>query len=608
MTLKLTTFSDFFKRNLFSSIIIGIFIIFLCAITVFPLLSEKKENSFENNTQQNFNIYADKLLTDQLSSDTLSLHFYLSDTSKYGLDNITPTLGNYTYESMTSSQNHFINEINLLKNFNYKDLSTEQQITYDVLMEYFKDQLDFSDLCLCSQVLSPTTGLQAQLPVLLCEYTFSSQKDIENYLSILSLIKNYYGQICEFQKLKAENNSFISKFACDKIIAQCKEFIGDKNACENLLHTSFLNRLSGVTFLTDQEKNNYITRDINVIEESIYPAYENIANTLWSLQKKGACKNKNGLFYLKNGRDYYEYLVKNYTGSSKSVSDLKAEIQLNLTGYVQAIYSILTKNPELEKKFYGKTESDLKPNDIISSLSKKISNNFPTTVGDNRLSEILYTLKYVDKSLEDFLSPAFYLTPPIDNPQHNIIYINGSESMKNQDFYATIAHEGIPGHMYQSWFFSSTNPHPVRHIINYGGYTEGWATYVEFMSYQYRYKDQNLAKAFACSSAYSLALYSICDIGINYDGWTFKDTTKYLADYNITDKKVCESIFQSVIEEPANYLQYYVGFMEITRLKDSLKKKLGDSFNLKDFHKAFLAVGPAPFDVVNKWIMYEYAK
>lgn len=48
--------------------------------------------------------------------------------------------------------------------------------------------------------------------------------------------------------------------------------------------------------------------------------------------------------------------------------------------------------------------------------------------------------------------------------------------------------------------------------------------------------------------------------------------------------------------------------MEITRLKDSLKKKLGDSFNLKDFHKAFLAVGPAPFDVVNKWIMYEYAK
>ena len=273
MTLKLTTFSDFFKRNLFSSIIIGIFIIFLCAITVFPLLSEKKENSFENSTQQNFNIYADKLLTDQLSSDTLSLHFYLSDTSKYGLDNITPTLGNYTYESMTSSQNHFINEINLLKNFNYKDLSTEQQITYDVLMEYFKDQLDFSDLCLCSQVLSPTTGLQAQLPVLLCEYSFSSQKDIENYLSILSLIKDYYGQICEFQKLKAENNSFISKFACDKIIAQCKEFIGNKNTCENLLHTSFLNRLSGVTFLTDQEKNNYITRDINVIEESIYRAY-----------------------------------------------------------------------------------------------------------------------------------------------------------------------------------------------------------------------------------------------------------------------------------------------------------------------------------------------
>lgn len=584
-------------------------VILLLIVLFFSLMfSHKSEDKFANDDQYQFNQYADQLFIDQISADTLSMHFYLSDPKTFGLENTAQTLGDYAYDSMTSSQQYYIDEINKLDTFDYNQLQTEQQITYDILMEYFRDQLDFADLCLCSQVLSPTTGLQAQLPILFAEYTFTTKSDIDNYLTLLWQLKDYYTKICDFQQIKAEHDCFISDFNCENIIAQCKDFIGEKNAQENFLHTSFSKKISALSFLDDTEKNTYINENLKIIEESVFPAYEEIIHTLSTLKAGGYCKNNNGLYYLENGKEYYEYLVKNYTGSSKTVEELKSHIQADLAGDLQTIYSLLTVNPELEEKFYSDTVNSMEPSSILSDLLTKIGNDFPVEYHEHKLADISYDLKYVDKSLEDFLSPAFYLSPPIDKPSQNTIYINGGEKSQKQDLYSTLAHEGFPGHMYQSWFFSSTDPHPVRQIINYGGYTEGWATYVEFLSYYYQYSDQNLAKAFSCSASYSLALYSLCDIGINYEGWTLKDTIKYLSTYNVSDEKVCESIFQSVIEEPANYLQYYVGYMEISDLKDKIEQKLGDKFDLKRFHKAFLSIGPSSFDVVNKWIMYEYAK
>ena len=610
MNSKLQNLKNFLRICFSTKLFIIIFsaVLLLSGLAYFLLPESKTNEQFDNNTQYLFNKYINQLFSDQLHSDSLSMHFYLSDPNKFGIKNEVQTLGDFSYEAMVSSQQHYINEINMLKKFEYDKLHTEQQITYDVIMENFKDQLDFADLCLCSQVLSPTTGLQAQLPVLFAEYSFYSKSDIDNYLTLLWQIKDYYARICEFQKIKAERDSFISDFNCEKIIAQCKNFIGDKSPKKNFLHTSFVKKVKNLSFLNSAEKQTYISENIKILQESVFPAYDNLISTLSDLKAKGFCKNNNGLYYLKNGKEYYEYLTKNYTGSSKSVSELKSDIQTDLTNDMRTIYSLLSVNPELEEKFYSDMSHSQNAENIISDLLTKACHDFPVECGGNNLSDISYKLKYVDKSLEDFLSPAFYFSPPIDTPSQNIIYINNSERLQNQNIYSTLAHEGIPGHMYQSWFFSSTNPHPVRHLISSGGYTEGWATYVEFMSYYYQYSDEKLANAFSCSASYSLALYSLCDIGVNYEGWTLKDTKKFLSNYNIDSEKVCESIFQSVIEEPANYLKYYVGYMEIRTLKENLENKLGSSFDLKRFHKAFLSIGPAPFNVVEKWIMYEYAK
>lgn len=584
---------DFAKRKSYAYLFIVLIILSLllsCLLVKHQNNTHKKESS-----NSPFQEYTNKLFYEQLSTDSLSLHFYLKHPSEE-LKNTPATLGDFSYKAIQDSQKYYIENINILKTFDYNNLNLKEKITYDVLLNYFKNQLDYSDLCLCDPILSIPTGIQAQLPILFAEYKFYSQKDIEDYLSLVKQINNYFNQICEFQTLKAKNSSFLSEASCNEIIKQCTSFINEENLTDNIFYTSFYNKIINCNFLSDKEKSDYISLNSKLITSSIFPGYKKIISTLTKLKKSGNCKNNQGICHLKNGVDYYEFLVKSYTGSNKSILELKSEIQTKMLKDVKTMYSILTVSPELENQFYKGAKNNAKPKDLLQDISSKYNKDFPAV--DN----LSYEIKYVDKNLENYLSPAFYLSPPIDALCENIIYINQSDSYDNQDIYTTLAHEGIPGHMYQEVFFSNTNPLPIRHIMNFGGYTEGWATYVEFLSYSYEYKDSRLAKAMSCNASYSLALYSLCDIGVNYEGWNLKDTKEFLANNNITDNDICKSIYQAVINEPANYLQYYVGFLEICNLKNKVQEKLGANFNLKDFHKAFLSVGPGDFETVEKWI------
>ena len=239
----------------------------------------------------------------------------------------------------------------------------------------------------------------------------------------------------------------------------------------------------------------------------------------------------------------------------------------------------------------------------FKDLKDKINNPDSSFYEICKLDSIKYDLKYVEPSLQDYLSPAFYLSPPIDMPDKNTIYVNKSDKFKNQDLYTTLAHEGFPGHLYQNHVFSTTNPSAIRSLLSFGGYTEGWATYAEFLSYSYEVADPSLAKALNCSASFSLGLYSLVDIGVNYEGWTPEDTGAFLKHYGFSQPDIQTEIYNSVTESPANYLQYYVGYLEINELKNLYMEKHSEKNALRNFHEFILKFGPAPFDVIKKWML-----
>lgn len=565
----------------------------------FESIEYSQEISEENpQTVEAFDQFINDIFETEVTENTINLHFTISDPEKYGITDYPVTLGDLSIDAMADSNARLENYLSGLNSFSYTELTLNQQLTYDILENYFKLQLDMADMYLYDELLRPSTGVQAQLPILYEEYSFNSKKDVEDYLKLLALTDEYFDQIISFEKEKADAGLFMSDFACQNIIDQCNAFIADSD--NHYLIETFNTRIDKLTGLTQSEKDHYRLQNEKILHEHIFPAYENLAAALTDLLGSGT--NENGLCYFPEGKQYYEYLLAYNTGASESVKTLENMISNERVKVLQESSDLTTENPELWELA---SEATLTPTDsatTLNHLKEVMLDDFPAP------PETSYTVSYIDDCVADYLAPAFYVIAPIDDYSHNSIYINETTDTTNISYFTTLAHEGFPGHLYQTVMTYESGIEPVRSILNYSGFVEGWATYVEFQSYHYAGLDDDVATILELNQDATLSLYASTDIGIHYEGWTLEDTKKFWNNYGITNDDAIESIFELIVEEPTHYLKYYIGFLKFEELKKETSLKNIKDYNDKSFHQAVLSIGPAPFDIVDKYlpVYYEY--
>ncbi|WP_277405442.1 DUF885 domain-containing protein [Hungatella xylanolytica] len=478
-----------------------------------------------------------------------------------------------------------------LESFNPRKLTADQRLTYQILYSYVNTELSSDGMELYAQPLTTTIGIQAQLPVLFAEYTFNNKADVDHYLSLLSSIDEYYGQVMEFEKKKSEAGLFMSDAAADHVLKSCEAYLIQPD--HSFLAETFNTRIDSLTDLTEEEKAEYKKQNIKVLEEHFVPAYKNLISGITALMGTGT--NDKGLSWYPDGKKYFEYLVNSNTGTSyDSVKSLKKAIEKQMNSDIRALGQITKDHPEVIDSLDNYSFKYTKPEEILESLKSQITKDFP------ELPPCNYTVKYVPSALESSLSPAFYLVPPLDQYQNNVIYINNNPRFQNDDLYTTLAHEGYPGHLYQNVYFLSKKPNDLRSILSFSSYSEGWATYVEYYSYTLdNGLDPELGKLLAHNTAITLGIYAYLDICINYEGWDKEATAKYLGTfYNVENTDIADTIYNSLVENPTNYMEYYVGYLEIMEMRNTAERVLKDNFNLKDFHTFLLDVGPAPFSVI----------
>lgn len=541
---------------------------------------------------EDFDSFLEAFFRSEVQSNTINLHFTLSNPENYGITETPITLGVISDEAVQKSHASLENTISALESYSYDSLSPKQQLTYDILCDYLQTELSASDLTLYDEILRPSTGIQAQLPVLYEEYRFYDKQDIEDYLALIALTDDYFSQIIDFEKEKAHAGLFMSDFACDTIISQCETFAANPDS--HYLILTFNHKVDAMTELTDSEREQYKEKNAALVKEHILPAYENLASALTELLGSG--KNDQGLCYFPDGKEFYEYLVYHNTGSSSDAKELETRISETRTADLTEAALLLAEHPELKSAGNDATLSGMDCIATLNVLQDAMLEDFPAA------PDTEFTVSYIDECMEDYMAPAFYITAPIDNYEKNSIFINASTDSTSMRYFTTLAHEGFPGHLYQTVMSYEAGLPPVRSILNFPGYVEGWATYVEMISYEYAGLDENLAKLLSLNQSALLSLYASTDLGIHYDGWSFSDTVAFWKDYGITDQEALCEIYELIVEEPAHYLKYYVGYMEFRDLKEKAQETYGSAYSDIAFHKAVLEIGPAPFAIVEKYL------
>lgn len=584
-----------------------------------------------------FESFTENLFRAEVSANTLTLHYALADPASQGIKKPAVSLGTVSSDAASAEETARLcqNYEKQLKNFHYSRLSKDNQLTLDMLLLYFHTRASLGKNYILDEPLGPSLGIQAQLPVLLAEYAFYTKEDISDYLKLLGTIKPYFQSILDFEKEKINSGCFMSNTTLDRILKQCSSFI--QNPDSNYMDDIFAQKLK--TFsnpkLSQKDQEELCTYHHKLIIQQVIPAYQELVSGLKTL--RGSGKNSRGLAYFEGGHAYYLYLLQSQTGTYVPVKKIEQRLSAQLLKDYEEIQTLLKSDPSLASSLSQySTAITLTPSQMLEKLPSLMAGDFP------ELKNTTYELRSVHESMKSFLSPAFYLTPPVDTGSPNVIYINDSGRSTSLELFGTLAHEGFPGHLYQTVSFSRSKPANIRYLITSSGYVEGWATYVESYAYQYaaslmtnlsrnsassdfhdsdtsgtsdtsgRSSTSNMSSASNATRlawlnrSMNLCIYSLIDIGIHYRGWEQARVAAFLKAFGITNASAASEIYQYIVETPGNYLKYYWGYLNFLDLKKSCQNSMGADFDLKKFHRKIMEIGPVQFPVLEKYLKQEF--
>ncbi len=550
--------------------------------------------------EEQFQEMIHNLFYDTVTSSGLTMHSMLTDPEAYGITEYPETLGDYSIQALQDNYAELRDDYEKLLSIDRSALSPELQTDYDILLEYMETEQEGEKFLLYDHPFSAISGVQVELPIVLAEYSFRTPEDAEHYLALLSSIDEYYEQLLEYVQAQKEAGIFLSDQTISDVLDSCQSYLDAPET--GMMAETFLSRLDSLTELSQEDREALISRNEEILKNDFTAAYVTLTEGLEDM--KGHAESPPGASSLPNGTEYYEYLLKSSTYTSyRNPKALKDAIAGRMLDELDHAQELMSQDPELIHDLYQFDFSIQDPEDALTDLQTKLLTDFP------EVPAYAYEVRTLPEALEPYTSPAFYLSPPIDTQNENFIYINQSSVAARNDIYTVMAHEGYPGHLYQCNYFNTVNHSLLRSLMSFSCYVEGWATYVQYLAYQW--DDQirpELAELLAINESAYLALYALVDYQVNYEGMTVEELGEFLNElFRISNPEAADSLYQIVCEDPANYMKYYVGYLEISEMREKAEEVLGNDFDAKAFHTFLLDFGPAPFSLIwehfDEWLL-----
>ena len=568
---------------------------------IFGVTRDKEEDYTAG--QKRFEEFLHDEYVDSVTSDTLTYNYEIKDGDALGIPEPEVSLGDddMSDEGIRKQKAEFDETYEKLTSFDREDLTENQQLTYDIIKQYMENQEQGYLNIYLSEPFSPMKGLQANISTYFTDYRFDDKGDVERYIEVLGMVKDYFDDYLEFEKVKSEKGYFMSDDVCDAVIEQCEDFISDKD--NHFMIQTFNDSIESLSFLTEEEIRNFEAQNKKAVADSLIPAFQDVIDVLSSL--KGTGKNDGGLCNYEGGKDYYTYLLQNAAGTDKTPDEVAEMLDDNLSQLLTDMTSMVIKDYDSYEYLYSNYDDlfseydDAEPTEIIDRLMETATEHYPD------MREIRYTAKKLDKSLEEIQENvlAYYMSPAIDDQDNNLIRVNGKHT---DGMWTTLAHEGYPGHMLQNAYYMSTDPEPIRTVLNFLGYKEGWAMYacydaLSYYTFEGASNSENVAKLYQINDEINYLVCGRIDIGINYEGWSLQDAKDYLVGKGLSGD-AADGLYTTLVGDPAVYQSYSTGYYELKEIRDYAEEELGSKFDLKEFNTVVLETGPCQFNILRQQV------
>lgn len=567
----------------------------------------------------NIEEFADEMLKGAFS-DALSVNFMLADPAAYGVEAaeaVWPRPG--TKEEYAEAQGSIEDQLKIMRRL-IKYKGDKQKELYDFMMSYMESRaIDFKYYYFQDEYLGSYISVQANIPVLLSEYRLRSAADIDNYVAFMVDTKAAFDDYIDYEHEKIDNGYGRGRAFYRGALNQAKAMVGvDKNtdlsystpvsAQNHFLLTGFTAKVNQCTFLSDAQKTEAVDRVAAALEQQLLPAYRDLGLNLQTILQETPPEQlkMQGLKHYTDGQAYYEHLFKTATGSSDSVPaaleklyEAYEQIQTSIESLEALILNWMGPTYDIAggiltlSNSFDWTETGLQS--ILDGLDAAIEDSYP----DYPRNHVNFS--FVDESLKDNYSPAAYFHSPIDDLHADetiiINYHGNAESEAPYILYDLLAHEGIPGHMYQAAYLKSrTDLHPILQVMAPTAYAEGWATYAQYQFAANAFEGANdlqdaLFNYYQLENLRGGYLQTILDIKVHYEGMGFGEMLEFLG---LPMNEDTEEAYNQLLETPTNAATYFYSYIKIMEIKTALTER---GYSERAFHEAILST-PYTFDQI----------
>ncbi len=513
-----------------------------------------------------------------------------------------------------------------LHDFDRSKLNRQDQITYDILSDFYGTNLAYQRFDWLSSEglypIAPMWGTQVTLPnFLLSSHVIKNEKTARNYVKRLEAA----GPKLDAVTAETERQAKLGVVEPISLLEKAEVGIADTlkpTPADNPLVTSFVDRMNKVPGLDAALKDSLKQQAIAAVTTSIYPAFERMTAALDAL-KPEAQKQTDGVARLPDGPAYYALMVKQMTTTDYTpeqihklgldeVTRIDAEMDALLKaqglkdGTVAARMQTLAKDPRF---LYPNTDEGRKQmlaryQQILDEVNARMPEYFRTLPPGKLLVE------RVPLAAEKGSAGAYYEPAAMDGSRPGKFFANLRDlnEMPMWGMKTLAYHEGIPGHHFQiSTAMGLKNLPLIRQQTIYSAYAEGWALYAErFAAEIGMYKDDPWGDLGRLQGELFRAVRLVVDTGLHSQGWSRQQAI----DYMVGTTGMAEGGVVSEVERymglPGQALAYKVGQLKILELRERAKRELGDRFDLKAFHAVVLENGGVPLTIleqlVDEWI------
>lgn len=163
-----------------------------------------------------------------------------------------------------------------------------------------------------------------------------------------------------------------------------------------------------------------------------------------------------------------------------------------------------------------------------------------------------------------------------------------------------IIHEAIPGH-YVQLIYANRAPSRIKAIFGNNSTIEGWAVYSERMMLESGY-GANAPELWLMYWKWYLrsVTNTLLDYGVHVLGMSEQEVARILTHEAFQSEKEASGKWRRLQLTSVQLTSYYAGFSQIYAYRETLKKELGERFDLESFHERFLSYGSAPVGIIKE--------